>query len=199
MLAFLTTIRHPATASNLAELERLFELTATSVCGQTSREFRLIVVCHEKPRIRFTDEKIYYHYVDWPPPVPDPTQRYPFSHKSIDKGSKLALATLIARELGANWCFPVDADDWICRSIVQYVHEHHYHHGYIVDRGHFVNWRRLEYKRRRGLTNFCGSTYCPATNDLLQLMPKLGRTSSLPGWEEIQASVSTRFSRGWIR
>jgi len=189
MLAFLTTIRHPEAASNLAELERLFELTATSVCGQTSRDFRLIVVCHQKPAITFSDERIHYHLVDWPVPVPLPDQKHPFSHKNLDHGLKLALGTLVARECGARWYFPVDADDWISSSVVEYVQGEHSRHGYIVDKGHFVNWRRLEYKRRRGLVNFCGSTYCPTIHDLFELLPQLGRAGSLPGREALLGSL----------
>ena len=56
-----------------------------------------------------------------------------------------------------------------------------------------MNFRRLEYKRRRGLVNFCGSTYCPTLEDLFQLLPPLAQTRSLPGREALLEALPVDF------
>ena len=58
MLVFLIPIKSYKIANSWIELSKMIERCLGSVCNQTSLEFKVIVVCHERPDINF------YHPVE---------------------------------------------------------------------------------------------------------------------------------------
>ena len=193
MLVFLSSMRHPQTAKDYAQVERMFELCARSVCSQSTSEFRFVVVCHKKPNIDFTHENIIYHIVDWPPARAVEGQANFHSHYDIDKGLKIVLASLRAREVDPRFFFIIDADDWVSSRLASFVNNQASKHGFVVDRGHFVDWALRSYKRRRGLNRYCGSTICPSKDLLFSVFPDLARTASLPTREQVLREAGASF------
>jgi hypothetical protein len=110
----------------------MLERTVRSVCNQTSRDFKLIIVYNDKPEIKFIDDNI--HYVAYTCPEISISQIEDFDYMSqwftiefaermMDKSRKITLGCKIAKELGCNYLMAIDSDDMISNTIAQYVNE----------------------------------------------------------------------------
>lgn len=130
MLVFLIPIKSSKIAKSWIELSKMFERCLGSVCNQTSLEFKVIVVCHERPDINFYHPQVQYIEVNFP--VPGST----LPEKMEDKRKKLAVGLLAARELQPTHIMPVDADDCISKKIVSYVDQNPQSNGWYVDTGY---------------------------------------------------------------
>src|SRR5438046_2089763 len=98
MLAFVTAIRHPNNTNNIQRVEELFEVTLQSMCSQLDAAFRVIVVCNELPKIRFSDPRVHYHKVTFPAPC---APGMPVSDIEVairDKGTRILSGILLARQ-----------------------------------------------------------------------------------------------------
>ena len=58
MFCFVTPLRSPQLSDNWPRICELFERTATSVFRQTVPDFRHVVVCHERPTIRRSEQPL---------------------------------------------------------------------------------------------------------------------------------------------
>ena len=68
MLVFVIPVKSPLVSKSWNRFSKLFERCIQSVCNQTSPDFRVIVVCNEKPNTQFNHPHIQYIEVDFPPP-----------------------------------------------------------------------------------------------------------------------------------
>jgi hypothetical protein len=166
MIVFLTSIRHPQTSNNFLEVEQLLETTVSSILAQTDPEFRVIIVCNQVPRLKVVDARIVYHKVEFPAP-PDNQQAgfsgprwqlwdRPAAH---DKGTKLLAGLLLARRFQPQYVFIIDADDWVHRAVVHYLHSRPRHPVWYADGGYFVDPAARAVKRKYGMVRYCGSTF----------------------------------------
>lgn len=193
MFVFLAALRHPEVSNDYSRVEQMFEYCARSVCSQACEDVRFIVVCHRVPDIEFEDSRIEYIEVDWPPASPRAAQQNPHSHKRLDKGRKIALATWHALKYSPSYLFVIDADDWISTRLAGYAESTKSEFGYVVDRGYFVDFASLQYKRRRGLNRYCGSTICPSLELMLAFLPGIENWVSEPTLGMIKGSFSEKF------
>ncbi|MEH1835181.1 MAG: glycosyltransferase family 2 protein [Nostoc sp.] len=130
MLVFLIPIKSSKVAKSWIEVSKMFERCLGSVCNQTSLEFQVIVVCHERPEISFHHPQVQYIEVNFP--IPDST----LAEKMDDKRKKLAVGLLAARELQPTHIMPVDADDCISKRLVSFVAQNPQSNGWYVDIGY---------------------------------------------------------------
>jgi hypothetical protein len=158
MLVFITSVRHPHNATDYDRVERLLQRTLASVCAQDDRDFRVVVVANQ-PLSFATPEEVETVVVDFPAPSDHKgaqTSREAILH---DRGTKLAVAILAARQHPAAHIMRFDADDFVSRQIAGYVNRYPNHAGWYVSKGH-------AYYERLGLTrhidNFherCGTSF----------------------------------------
>ncbi|CAM3910713.1 hypothetical protein H7J08_02195 [Mycobacterium frederiksbergense] len=52
-----------------------------------------------------------------------------------DKGTKVGIGLIAAREFGPEYVMQVDADDFVHRDLVSFVNSHHGHPGWVLKRG----------------------------------------------------------------
>src|ERR671914_2313327 len=97
MLAFIISVRHPDNASDYRHVERLLERTLASVSGQEHRSFRIVVVGNRHPEFDLP-ECCEFVAVDFPPPSTIRSARTEREAVLKDKGTKLAVGLLAARE-----------------------------------------------------------------------------------------------------
>lgn len=153
MLAFITSLRSKTVANDWKRVCALFERTACSVFNQTTPHFRLIVTCHERPILtKPFDERLEFIEVDFPPP-----DRREHILLSNDKVKKLIVALNKARDCGASFVMPLDADDMVSNRLVAFVLARPRADGWYVRHG----WRYYEGQKwieRLGRFNqVCGS------------------------------------------
>ena len=111
MIYFGITLRSKAVSKNWAHVVADFTRTLDSVYQQTDPDFRVIVACHDLPKLeREYDSRVEFLQTD----VPTPTT--PFEMMQ-DKGYKLSMIGKRIREYGGGYTMIVDADDLISNRV----------------------------------------------------------------------------------
>ncbi len=164
MLAFVVPLKSRRVSNDWNYVSQLFERTLRSICAQTSSEFKVIVVHHEKPAIGFSHPAVTYVPVDYP--VPD---RRDHPALILDKYRKRLRGFMVAREFSPSHMMPVDADDCLSRRLAAWVDENSAAPGWYFDIGYFHrDGTRRVFLRRRGFHDWCGTSRVFRT-DLLAL------------------------------
>jgi len=108
----------------------MLERTVKSICSQTSRSFRLIIVYNDKPEIEFIDDNIYYIPYSCPEITILQIEDFDymsqwftveFAERMMDKSRKITLGCKVAKELGCNYLMAIDSDDMISNKIAQFL------------------------------------------------------------------------------
>jgi hypothetical protein len=130
MLAFIIPLKSSQVSGSWELVCKLFERTLKSVCNQTSSEFMVIVVCHEKPNIAFTHPHVTYLEVDFPLPGAE------YVSKEKDKMCKMLAGLIHAHKMNASHVMFVDADDCVSKHLAAYVSKNIEHNGWFIDKGY---------------------------------------------------------------
>jgi hypothetical protein len=139
LIAFITSILHPANCRSYEKVGRLLERTLRSVCRQSDGDFIVVVVSNCMPPAHFDDPRVLHVHVDFPPahrpkgPPPDLEQR------RLDKGTKYAAGLIYARAYHPTHVMFFDADDFIHRDIAAVVNGRPEADGWYIDQG-YVYW-----------------------------------------------------------
>lgn len=161
MLAFVTTLRHPATAFSWARVVELLERSLASVCRQAGPAFRVIVVCNERPTLQFSHPAVEFVEVDLPPPAASPRDligNMPAIH--ADRGRKHLAALRHLRADPPEHLMFFDADDLVSNRLAAYVASAPPADVYYADRGYgHAYGGRLMFLYRRNFHRFCGTCH----------------------------------------
>lgn len=181
MLLFVVPIKSPKLSRDWSLASRLFERCLRSICAQTSGDFRVVVVCNEKPQIHFEHPQVEYIEVDFP--VPETrrpgevsTSGYDYgvsaeiARKNADKARKLRTGFDHGARYKPTHCMGVDADDCISRRLAEFVGRNPQGPGWFFRKG-FIHPEggRLMYKNVKNFNQTCGSSVI-VRYDLRQLV-----------------------------
>lgn len=111
MIVFVVPLQSPAASRDWANVSRLAERTLRSVCRQSCSDFRVILVCNERPRGDYDHPALTVLERDFPLPGPTTEERMG------DKGRKLHHALVHARQWAPFHFMSVDADDCVSRRL----------------------------------------------------------------------------------
>ena len=75
MLVFIIPLKSRQVAKSWNLVSQQLERTVKSACNQTDSDFKVIVVCNEKPDISFHHPHLEYLEVDFPPLGADITRK----------------------------------------------------------------------------------------------------------------------------
>ena len=163
MLVFVIPLKSSQVSKSWEHVSKLFERCVRSVCNQTSNNFRVVVVCHEKPQIEFSHPHITYIEVDFPAPDIDNES------KILDKRRKIIWGLNYARQLKATYTMNLDADDCVSKHLAEFVEQKPHSNGWFLDRGYlYQDGSNLLYLKRKDLHQWCGSCHI-VRYDLLNL------------------------------
>ncbi|MDX1889116.1 glycosyltransferase family A protein [Mycolicibacterium sp. 050158] len=158
MLAFVTTLRHPHNSRDYAHVERLLRESLRSITRQTHDDYVVVIVGNQAPRFALPP-RTHFVEVDFDPPS---LQRGPHTGATAcvwDKGTKTGVALAWLRASPPDYVMLLDADDFIHRDLVAYVHRHPTSPGWVVKRGYAYSRRRNVYAWRRRLDRICGTSF----------------------------------------
>lgn len=130
MLVFIIPIKSSKIAKSWTELSKMFERCLRSICNQTSSEFHVMVVCHEKPQINFYHPQVQYIEVNFPIPSSD------YTEKMEDRAQKVAAGLLAAQDLQPSHIMSVDADDCISNQLAAFVNQNKQSNGWYMETGY---------------------------------------------------------------
>jgi hypothetical protein len=100
-----------ANARDWPLVEALLDLTLASVRAQTDPDFRVLLACHDRPRLRRDDPRVELVEAGWPVEPPDP-------HNDDSGRKKHALNDLVLAR-GGGLLMLLDADDWVDTRLVE--------------------------------------------------------------------------------
>lgn len=161
MLTFIIPVKSNKVSNSWEYFSKLFERTLKSVCNQTSNNFRVIVVCHEKPNTAFEHPNLEFIYVDFEPPLLKPeNQDKHYGLKGEDKCKKILAGLEYIKKYEQDYVMVVDADDCISNKLAAYVDAHkskdipgwYFKKGYIYREGD-----RFIYLNKKNFNTLCGT------------------------------------------
>ncbi|MBD2482375.1 glycosyltransferase family A protein [Planktothrix sp. FACHB-1365] len=130
MLAFIIPLKSSQLSSSWERVCQLLERTLKSVCNQTSSNFEVIIVCHEKPELSFSNPKVRCLSVDLPLPGND------FVSKEKDQICKMLLGMIEADSMNPSHIMFVDADDCVSNRLVEFVDQNIDQNGWFIGKGY---------------------------------------------------------------
>lgn len=133
MIYFGIPLRSKEASKNWDIVSKLFNRTLNSVYNQTNPEFKIIVACHDIPRLnREYDERV--EFIKVSSQIPKNKEEM-----MLDKGFKIHTIAMRIREYGAGYTMMVDADDLISNKIAEYVINNNNNNGFISKNGYYYH------------------------------------------------------------
>lgn len=157
VLAFITSLRHPDNARDYARNEELLQGTLNSIAQQTSSDY-VVVVVSNVPLSFPLPGRVVSVVVDFPPPTPVGTHA---SYPAVvwDKGTKLGIGLIAAREYAPDYVMITDADDFVHRELVAFTSHNAGAPGWYIPRGWRYSSERNVYRSLRAFHLQCGTSY----------------------------------------
>jgi hypothetical protein len=155
MLVFVVPLKSRQVARSWEYVTALFERCLRSICNQTSADFKVIVVCHEKPAIEFTHPAVAYVSVNLPVPR---SNDHP--GLNLDKYRKRAAGYIHAGQFKPSHVMQVDADDCVSNRLAEFVRQNPRDRGWFFQSGYFYrDGARRIYLKPEGFHYWCGSSF----------------------------------------
>ncbi len=151
MLVFIVPLQSPLASTDWGLVSALCERTLRSICGQTSGEFRVFLVCNEAPAIHFTHPALTIVEDDFPVPARSTAARM------FDKYEKLKRGMIAARHLAPCHVMYADADDCVHRGLAAWCGKYPAHPGWYIVEGYIYAEGSRWLLRRRDFDLICGT------------------------------------------
>lgn len=164
MIVFIIPVKNKEVATSWQDLCKLFERSLRSVCNQTSPDFKVIVVCNEKPTTSFDHPNVEYLQTNFPAPGES------YGAKVDDRAKRVVAGLFAVKDLQPSHVMSVDADDCISRNIASFVNENWERNGWYVDQGYEYDEGSSKIAvKKEGFYRICGT--CNIVNYRLFTLP----------------------------
>lgn len=161
MLAFVTSLRHPANATDYGRIEVLLQETLGSISQQSSDDYVIIIVGNREPSFDLPERAVFVP-VDFPPPAAATGPHADRDGFVRDKGTKIGVGLLEARKYDPSHVMIFDADDFVHRDLAAFVGRHPREAGWVIDRGWIYSRARNGYRAQDSFNRTCGTSYIVA-------------------------------------
>lgn len=158
MIAFVTSMRHPANAENYAYNEDLLQATLASVTQQSNEDYIVFVVGNTAPSFKLPP-KVKFVEVDFDPPARVNGPHADRDGFVRDKGSKIGAGLLAAKAYDPDWVMIFDADDFIHRDLAEFANRNKNASGWIIEDGWIYSRSRNGYRHQPEFNRTCGTSY----------------------------------------
>ncbi|MDB9374347.1 glycosyltransferase family A protein [Nodularia sphaerocarpa] len=181
MLTFIIPVKSRKVTKSWEILSKLFERTVKSVCNQTSPNFRVVVVCNEKPNIQFEHPHVHYVEVDFLPfdiatAEEKQLEGYAYAassdiaNRNADKARRILVGIDYASKFEPSHIMVVDADDCVNRYLAEYVQQHQKCAGWVFKKGYMYQEKsKFIYLNRKNFHQISGTSII-IRSDLINLL-----------------------------
>ena len=135
-LLMIPSLRHPDTARDYHEVLRRFHATLRSVCAQTAGDFRVVVVANTRTGLEDLPGSVEVLVTNLFPPKVSAGEAERVEAGMRDKDLKLNVGLLYSKPRPARWIYFFDADDWVHRSLLEWIREEPETGGWYIPRGY---------------------------------------------------------------
>jgi hypothetical protein len=159
-MVFIIPVKSAVISPSWEKFSRLFERSVRSVCQQTDQDFKVVVVCNEKPLTNFEHPNLYYLEVDFTPPTPEASDEFIGLHspKEADKAKKILAGFEYAQRFDTTHVMVVDADDCVSNRIVEFVKRNPNIDGWYSNMGYvYKEGSKLIFKKMDDFSSLCGT------------------------------------------
>ncbi len=171
MIVFITSVRHPDNSNNYHKIGYLLKRTLNSVCRQSDKNFRVLVVCNKKPDIYFDSTLVEFIVLDnFSAPGKGKANEMNIKDVRLDKGIKYILGCKYALKHNPDYIMFFDSDDFIHKGIANYLNQHKGENGFIIDRGYVYRDSGMLIYKLNKFNKCCGSSII--LNPKLLKLPK---------------------------
>ena len=133
----------------------LLKRTVRSIYNQTNQDFKVAIICHEKPDLPSYPGLI-YHQVDFLPP------KQSFLEMTQDRDAKELIGRKIGKDLNSDYVMVVDSDDCISAKVSEFINERSQQSespdGFYADQGYIYYESSNTIVSKSELYKSCGST-----------------------------------------
>lgn len=158
MICFIIPLKSARVSNSWELVSKLFERTMRSVCHQTIPDFRVIVVCHERPNIEFVHPNVSYIEVDFP--IPTWKDDKDHTSREQDKQKKIFLGLIDARQYDPTYVMLVDADDCVSKNLAAFVNTDSQSNGWFFVKGYeYKDGSNSILLRRKKFHLKCGTSF----------------------------------------
>lgn len=182
MLVFVIPVKCKKISKSWSLLSKLFERTLRSVCNQTSSNFRVVVVCNEKPNVHFQHPYVEYVEVDFPPPISDSKQagldNYGYDGGKVvfdqdaDKAKKILAGFRYALKFNPSHFMAVDADDCVSRYLAEFIDQNQQAECWVFKRGYLYSEKSpFLFLNVKNFNETCGTSVIIKSNLYHPLFP----------------------------
>lgn len=158
MLAFVTSLRHPDNADDYGRVERLLLETLRSLWAQTSDENVVIIVGNRAPSFELP-ARTHFVQVNFSAPAGVDGPHADRNAFVRDKGTKIGVGLIAARQFAPDMVMIFDADDFIHRDVTAFVAAHPAVQGWVVRKGWVYSRYRNGYRKQKKFNETCGTCY----------------------------------------
>jgi len=153
MIVFIIPLKSAKVSKSWDRTCSLLERTLKSICGQTCDDFRIIVVCHEKPFLDFITPFVEFIETD---------QQILSGGCFIghrDMSEKLRIGLERSKQYHPSHVMVVDADDLVSNKIAGFVKKNSEQIGWILNSGYIHEFKnKYLYYLRKDFGQYCGSS-----------------------------------------
>ena len=176
MITFIIPVKSEKVSGSWADFSKLFERTLKSVTNQTSQNFKVVVVCHEKPVVDFEHSNVEYIFVDFEVPVlkTAPKEKHD-GLKEEDKSKKILAGVAYAENHNSDYYMVVDADDCISNKLVSHIEANKNQNkiGWYINKGYFYReGDKFISLNRDNFNTLCGTCIIVKPNYMKQIFQK---------------------------
>ena len=158
MIAFVTSLRHPQNSADYGKVESLLAETLRSVCAQDDDDYIVIIVGNRRPAFELPP-KVRFVEVDFPAPAPPSGPQTDLTSFVWDKGTKIGLGLIAAREHNPDYVMIFDADDYVSRRLVSFARANATRPGWVVSQGWIYSHSAGVYREIRDFHRTCGTCH----------------------------------------
>ncbi|GGD31415.1 hypothetical protein GCM10010915_09600 [Microbacterium faecale] len=158
MIAFITSLRHPDNAADYDHIEKLLRQSLRSIEAQSDDDHVTIIVGNQAPSF-VLPPGAHFVEVNFPPPLPVNGLHADRSGFVMDKGTKIAIGLIAAREYSPHSVMIFDADDFVHRELAAFVNSRTASGGWYIERGWIYSARRNGYRAQERFNRTCGTSF----------------------------------------
>lgn len=156
MIIFLIALKAKQVARDWSYTCSLLNRTLASIYNQVNPDFKVLLVCHDKPDVKVEHPSLILYQVDFP--IPNKT----YEEMLLDRDLKELIGRQVAKNFNPDYIMVVDADDCLHRRIAEVLNQELTKpivaDGFLVDSGYIYYEKTKRFVPRAGFYQFCGST-----------------------------------------